>query len=304
MNSNAIVTLADSSYFELLQELISSINSHNQSKNISICVLDAGLKQEQINQLKNKVYSIKKAKWDIEVPGYKVLNKEWLKSQVSRAFLPNYFPEFQKYLWIDCDAWVNSWSAVELYYKACDDGKLGITQSIGPGYRIMSKVKWLLGKVAIIKSQNYKHAKASGIEDQIARKLAFAPHINIGVFSLEKKSKCWNVWQKNLEKTLSKGKVFGSEGLAINIAVYHDNVDVEFLPLKCNWITSHLLPKYDTSKDTFVEPYLPNDTIGIIHLAAGIWKNNKDMRLNKDIKVELTTLEGKIINKSLRYGIS
>ena len=304
MNSNAIVTLADSSYFELLQELISSINSHNQSKNISICVLDAGLKQEQINQLKNKVYSIKKAKWDIEVPGYKVLNKEWLKSQVSRAFLPNYFPEFQKYLWIDCDAWVNSWSAVELYYKACDDGKLGITQSIGPGYRIMSKVKWLLGKVAIIKSQNYKHAKASGIEDQIARKLAFAPHINIGVFSLEKKSKCWNVWQKNLEKTLSKGKVFGSEGLAINIAVYHDNVDVEFLPLKCNWITSHLLPKYDTSKDTFVEPYLPNDTIGIIHLAAGICKNNKDMRLNKDIKVELTTLEGKIINKSLRYGIS
>ena len=304
MNSNAIVTLADSSYFELLQELISSINSHNQSKNISICVLDAGLKQDQINQLKNKVYSIKKAKWDIEVPGYKVLNKEWLKSQVSRAFLPNYFPEFQKYLWIDCDAWVNSWSAIELYYKACDDGKLGITQSIGPGYRIMSKVKWLLGKVAIIKSQNYKHAKASGIEDQIARKLAFAPHINIGVFSLEKKSKCWNVWQKNLEKTLSKGKVFGSEGLAINIAVYHDNVDVEFLPLKCNWITSHLLPKYDTSKDTFVEPYLPNDTIGIIHLAAGIWKNNKDMRLNKDIKVELTTVEGKIINKSLRYGIS
>ena len=60
----------------------------------------------------------------------------------------------------------------------------------------MSKVKWLLGKVAVIKSQNYKHAKASGIEDEIARKLAFAPHINIGVFSLEKHSKCWDVWQK------------------------------------------------------------------------------------------------------------
>ena len=70
-----------------------------------------------------------------------------------------------------------------------------------------------------------------------------------------------SIWQKNLEKTLSKGKVFGSEGLAINIAVYHDNVPVEFLPLKCNWITSHLLPKYDTNKNTFVEPYLPNDKL-------------------------------------------
>tara|TARA_Y100000816_G_scaffold118257_1_gene83004 strand:- start:65 stop:979 length:915 start_codon:yes stop_codon:yes gene_type:complete len=303
MNSKAIVTLADSNYFELLEELINSIKAHHQSKNISICVLDAGLTDQQVKNLKEKVYSIKKAEWDIKVPGYKVLKKEWLKSQVSRAFIPKYFPEFEKYLWIDCDAWVNSWSAVELYFKACDNGKLGITQSIGPGYRIMSKVKWLLGKVAIIKSQNYKHAKASGIDDEISRKLAFAPHINIGVFSLEKNSKCWSVWQKNLEKTLSKGKVFGSEGLAINIAVYHDNVEVEFLPLKCNWITSHLLPKYDISKDTFVEPYLPNETIGIIHLAAGLWKNNKDMRLNKDIKVEIKTLEGKTIGKSLRYGI-
>ena len=47
----------------------------------------------------------------------------------------------------------------------------------------------------------YKHAKASGIDDEISRQLAFAPHINIGVFSLEKNSKCWSIWQKNLEKT-------------------------------------------------------------------------------------------------------
>ena len=303
MNSNAIVTLADSNYFDLLEELINSIKVHDKSKDVSICVLDAGLTEEQINILKPKVYSIKKAQWDIEVPGYKVLKKEWLKSQVSRAFLPKYFPEFEKYLWIDCDAWVNSWSAVDLYFKACDNGKLGITQSIGPGYRVMSKVKWLLGKVAIIKSQNYKHAIKSGIEDNIARKLAFAPHINIGVFSLEKNSNCWEIWQKNVKKTLSKGKVFVSEGLAINIAVYHDNIDVEFLPLKCNWITSHLLPKFDTNKNTFVEPYLPNEKIGILHLAAGIWKNDKDMRLNKDIEIEIKTLEGKKIQKSLRFKL-
>ena len=41
MNSNAIVTLADSTYFELLQELISSIKSHKENNDISICVLDA-----------------------------------------------------------------------------------------------------------------------------------------------------------------------------------------------------------------------------------------------------------------------
>ena len=143
MKSNAIVALADSNYFELLNELILSIKSFQQSKDISICVLDAGLTESQVSKLKDKVDEIKKANWDIEVSKFKVKGKEWLKSQVSRAFLPEYFPNYEKYLWIDCDAWVNDVSSVELYFKACDNGKLGITQTIGPGYKILSKVKWL-----------------------------------------------------------------------------------------------------------------------------------------------------------------
>jgi len=301
MKKNAIVSLADANYFPLLQELIKSIKRFKESENIAICILDAGLTQNQKDELSNDVDEIKSAEWDIEVPGYKVKDKEWLKSQVSRAFLPKYFPSYQKYLWIDCDAWVNDWNCVELYLKACDDGKLGITQTIGPGYKITSKVNWLLGKLAIIKSQNFKHAVKSKIGYEKARKLAFAPHINIGVFSLEKNSKGWTVWQNNLIKTLKAGNIFGSEGLAINMSVYIDNLETEFLPLNCNWITSNLLPKYDQQKKTFVEPFLPNYKIGIMHLAAGIWKDGKDMRLDKNVEIEIETLDNKKITTSLRF---
>jgi len=301
MIKKTIVTLADSNYFDLLEELIESIKSFPESKNVSICVLDAGLQEEQLKIIKKKVDIVKKANWDIEVSSFKVAGKEWLKSQVSRAFLPKYFPEFDKFLWIDCDAWINSWNCIDLYFKACDDGKLGITQTIGPGYRVMSKVKWLFSKYAVINSQNYKHAKKSGINEENSRKLAFAPHLNIGVFSLEKNSKCWEIWQKNLSKTLSKGKIFGSEGLAINISVYIDGVETEFLPLNCNWIASNLLPKYDSIKQTFVEPNLPNYEIGIMHLAAGIWVDQKDMRINKNLKINISDLQGKILKKTLRY---
>ena len=301
MKENTIVSLADEKYFNLLEELIDSIKSFPESNNIAICVLDAGLNQDQINKIKNKVDEIKKAEWDIEVSSLKVKGKEWLKSQVSRAFLPKYFSSYKKYLWIDCDAWVNDWSSIELYFKACDNGKLGITQSIGPGYRILSKVKWLFGKLAIIKSQNFKHAVSSKINMQKARKIAFAPHVNIGVFSLEKSSSVWSVWQNNLKETLKHGRIFGSEGLAINLSVYVDNVDTEFLPLGCNWIASHILPKFDESKKEFVEPYLPNSKIGIMHLAAGIWKEGKDMRLDKSIKVEIKSLEDETLSKSLRF---
>ena len=301
MKKKVIVSLADANYFPLLEELINSIKKFKESENVAICILDAGLTKEQKQRLLNKVDEVKSAEWDIEVPGYKVNNKEWLKSQVSRAFLPKYFPNYEKYLWIDCDAWVNDWNSVELYFKACDNGKLGITQTIGPGYKITSKVNWLIGKLAVIKSQNFKHAVKSKIGYAKARKLAFAPHINIGVFSLEKNSKAWSLWQKNLAIALKAGNIFGSEGLAINMSVYIDDLETEFLPLNCNWITSNLLPKFDEQKEIFVEPYLPNYKIGIMHLAAGIWKDGKDMRINKEIKIEIETLDNKKILKSLRY---
>jgi hypothetical protein len=302
MKKNVIVSLADSNYFPLLDELINSIKRFNESNNVAICVLDAGLTKEQKEVLSKKVDEIKSAEWDIEVPESKIKGREWLKSQVSRAFLPRYFPNYEKYLWIDCDAWVNDWNTIEIYFKACDQGKLGITQTIGPGYKITSKVNWVFGKLAIIKSQNFKHAVKSNISYAKARKLAFAPHINIGVFSLEKNSTSWLSWQKNLEQTLKRGNIFGSEQLAMNMSVYIDDIDTEFLPLNCNWITSNLLPKFDEENSTFVEPYLPNYKIGIMHLASGIWKDKKDMRLNKEITIDIKTLKGKTLSKSLRFN--
>ena len=302
MKKNVIVSLADANYFDLLNELVDSIKSFEKSKDTAICILDAGLTGEQKKILTKKVDEIKLAEWDIEVPAIKVKGKEWLKSQVSRAFLPKYFPNYEKYLWIDCDAWVNNWNSVELYFKACEDGKLGITQTLGPGYKIISKVNWLFGKIAIIKSQNFKHAMKSKIGVNKARKLAFAPHINIGVFSLEKNSPGWISWQKNLEQTLKSGNIFGSEGLAINMSVYIDELETEFLPLNCNWIASNLLPKFDEINNTFVEPYLPNYEIGIMHLAAGIWDGDKDMRLDKEVKIKIQSIQKKILSKSLRFG--
>ena len=298
MKSEAIVTLADSNYFNLLLELIDSIKRFEKSKNISICVLDAGLKKEQILNLKNKVDIIKKANWDIEVPSYKVIGKEWLKSQVSRAFLPKYFPGYNKYLWIDADAWVNSWETIELYFKGSDNNKLSISTSADRAYGRVLKVDWLIGGFAKIKSQNYKHAKSSGFSEKIAREVALKPHLNIGVFCLEATASHWDVWKKNLKIALKSGKIFGSEQIAMNVTIYIDKLDVEILPAYCNYTLIDGM-KFDTKRNTFVEPYLPNHKIGIVHLAG---RHNNNIRMNKNHLIEVTTLEGKIIKKSARFN--
>ena len=86
------------------------------------------------------------------------------------------------------------------------------------------------------------------------------------------------------------------------MSVYIDNIETEFLPLNCNWIASNLLPKYDDREQTFVEPYLPNYKIGIMHLSAGIWKDNKDMRLDKNVTIDIKNLDGNSVLKSLRFN--
>ncbi len=41
-----------------------------------------------------------------------------------------------------------------------------------------------------------------------------------------------------------------------------------------------------------------------MHLAAGIWVNKKDMRVDKKIKIKIKTTSGKDIEKSLRFGLN
>ena len=298
MKKNVIISLADANYFELVNELVDSIKNHKQSENVAICIMDAGLKSEQIEILDKKVDIIKKAEWDIEVSSSKVKDREWLKSQVSRAYLPRYFPGYDKYLWIDADAWVNSWYAIELYFKGCDDKKLAIATSADRAYGRVLRADWFFRSFARIKSQNYKHAKSSGFSEKIAREVALKPHLNIGVFALESNAPHWEVWQKNLKKALSSGKIWGSEQIAMNITIYSDKLDVEILPAYCNWTLIEAL-KLDEKRNTLVEPYLPNHEIGIVHFAG---KNNDEIRNNKEFVSKIQNTEGKIIEKKLRFN--
>ena len=203
MKENVIISLADSNYYDLLDELVDSVKRFKESENIAICILDAGLKDDQKQKLSKKVDDIKFADWDIDVPDFKVRGREWLKSQVSRAFLPKYFPGYKKYLWIDADAWVNSWSSINLYFKGCENNKLSIATSADRAYGRVLRAEWVFGSFARIKSQNYKHAKSSGFSERIAREVALKPHLNIGVFALEANASHWEVWQKNLRKAKS-----------------------------------------------------------------------------------------------------
>lgn len=303
MSKIAIVSLADSNYFHLLIELIKSIKRFKQSENMRLCILDAGMTIEQVNTIKKLVHSVKKAEWDIPVSSYKIRNREWLKSQVSRPFIPNYFPEFEKYIWIDCDAWLNSWFAIEYLIKGSDNNKLAICSMSDRHTGRVLRLKWIYKSFAIVKSQNFKHSISSGFPVKDCQFLSTEPHLNVGVFALNKSSNTWKVWQKNLKTALNKGRIFGSEQIALNYSVYLENCPVDLLPYYCNWIPSQKSTYWDEEKNTFVERFTPHHEIGIVHLAGGVFVDGKDMRYDKNILIPINTLSGKTVQKSFRYTL-
>ena len=65
--------------------------------------------------------------------------------------------------------------------------------------------------------------KSSGFSEKIAREVALKPHLNIGVFALELEAPHWQVWQKNLKKALSSGKIWGAKEFISKITIYNDN---------------------------------------------------------------------------------
>ena len=104
MKKNAIVSLADSNYFELLDELINSIKSFEQSDKVAICILDAGLSDEQKKILLKKVDQIKPAE-----------NQMYRTSDVFDA--QNHNPDFDFFPWLDEFITYASW------YRKTDKSK-------------------------------------------------------------------------------------------------------------------------------------------------------------------------------------
>jgi lipopolysaccharide biosynthesis glycosyltransferase len=299
--NHAIVSLADDKYFHLLNELIDSVLSFDESKNFKICIIDGGLSEEQIKLIEPKVYSIKKPKLNLKFNRISSKDKPHLLGVSCRLFLREYFPDFEKYIWIDSDAWVNSWSGIEHLLNGSKNGKLAVSTIVDRHTARVMRVNWLIKNIALVKSQNYKHANSSGYSTKISRKIGLKPTLNAGVFCLESKSKFWENWIKNFEFSIKKGKIFGSDQVALNVSVFHDGLEADILPHYCNWMPNTENTKYSLELKKFVEAFTPNHEIGIIHLAGGVWINGKDMRFDKNLKAQIKTIDEKNIDISFRF---
>ena len=292
-----IISSSDNKYFFLIKELYLSLKNNGILDEYDFAILDTGLDLNQKNYFKDHNVLVKSAEWNVEVPKYKILGRENLKTQVARAFLPDYFNNYKLYIWLDADMWLNDIESFYLYEKGALSDKLTIVPQSDRAYVKNANVEWLFGFPKKIKTINYKNISKS-ISKSLGRKYAFHSTLNAGAFAINDNFNIWKCFQKNIKLAAKKGRIFGTDQVALALSIYEDGLPSEFLPAYCNWMCEFNMPKFDSKKSQFVEPYIPNHPIALVHL-AGL----DDIRQDKTILSDVETLDGLQIKKSLRYNV-
>lgn len=293
MNKNLIVSSADEKYFQLLKELY---NSTLNLKYVSFAVLDCGLSDESKRYFIDKNIEIFEPDWEFEIPSYKIRGRNYLKAQFSRFYLEKYFPGYENYIWIDSDAWISCNDTFDYYIQGSNKTGFAITPQIDRASSRLINIKWFMNFPTKINSINFKNISKS-ISKNLAKKYAGHFTLNAGCFAYNHKFSGMKAIRENLKKASQKGRVFGTDQVALAISLFENNLEFELLPAYCNWLCEHHMPKFSVEKNKFVEPFIPNHNIGVMHL-AGLDEDRKTKIFHK-----IKTTDDKILEKTLRYSI-
>jgi len=251
------ITGGDAAYFDLMRDCIGSLRATKEGRTLALGVLDCGLTTEQRDWCEAQGATLAAPGWDFDFPGRARL-KDGYKALTARPFLPRYFPGHDIYLWIDGDCWVQQGDALELFVKAARSGALAVAPEI---HRSMRHYKHAWGEFSTINGAAY----AAAFGQATAERLIRYPLINAGVFALKADAPHWAGWGDLLGEALQRSTDM-TDQIALNVLVYDKGFAHEPLPSRCNWPVHHATPAWDAARKLFVEPAMPHDPLGILHL--------------------------------------
>ncbi|MEO1330957.1 MAG: hypothetical protein AAFW46_14985 [Pseudomonadota bacterium] len=292
--SIAIITGGDAQFFPLLEDLIDSLDAARPTGvEAPVYVFDFGLAPEQIEALAPRVARVFDPGWDLDfpfldqTPGYK-------KYVTAAPFAPKHAPGHEVYVWIDADAWVQRWEAVETLVAGARRAGLSACQENDRHYpSALSGAKpRVLPVLGLARPTTYMAKRLRKFYGRrVAAESFFRPIVNAGVYAVASGAPHWAAWERSLRAARFRKPGDLSDQIALNHALITEGLPIEHPPAWCNWLCTLATPAYDPERDLLVEPMAPHHPIGIVHLV------NKAKRETH----RLRTLEGAEIAGGLTY---
>lgn len=260
------VTAATESYASLLRGLVQSLQQWHPLPYTALACFDLGLGAGTRQWLEQYVTHIVEPGWDLPVSETIRTQQAYVRALTVRPFLPQHFPGYDIYLWIDADCWVQERDALDAYLAAASRGELAIAPEIHHAYRHTPHLfTWRAKRL---------HAYF-GVET--AQRLSWSTYFNAGVFALEANAPHWSLWKQAFEHGLAAANgELCCDQTALNYLLWTKNLPIAPMPATYNWLCHLAPPVYDMALERFCEPVTPRNPLGILHLAT----NSKNMRIN------------------------
>lgn len=257
-----IVSAADSRFMPLLRSMLASIQPVSSRPGFTVACFDIGLDQADRDWLVAQGHTV-------VVPGAQfgldpAKHSAALRSFLARPFLPDTFPGYDVYVWIDSDVWLQDPGVVDRYVDAAQRMGMSIAHERERAYRVQP---WLFGWTAKHFLKGYGPLTGAGL---LARR-----HLNAGFFAAHASAPHWAAWARRYEAAIHRsGALVPHDQFALVQAVHtgassgRGKLATAILQPENNWICDRGVPMWDDDAGVFCKPYAPYAAIGAMHLAG------------------------------------
>ncbi len=181
-----------------------------------------------------------------------------------RPYIPELFPGYDAYMWIDSDIRFLHPDGFKMYVEALTMPRcsVAIVPETEPAYSFNQTPA-----IANV-HHRYKYTRLSAaFGEDVANYLQFTAMFNAGIFAAPADSPLWARYKRNLEKTLTLpfDRLREQDAMLVSIVEVQD---VARLPSGANWLCSQRLPVSRVTAEgrVFANPEIPAQQILVAHL--------------------------------------
>ena len=277
MRKIAIVTASNTPYLPLLEGMLASIGGGGLAQ-FDLGVLDLGLTDGDKDRIRihKADANFVKAEWRRTFSG---IDKapEYKKVFVSKPFIPDLFPGYDGYVWVDSDIWFQDAGAIDDYIKAGERTGAAFSFISHPSYRHPQRFRRLeaFGKVFIKGLKFYFPNKTREMFGfKMAAKVGIPPVLNSGLFYMATGSPVWQAWQEtlraaDLRRQHRRAQI--CDQTCLQVALIRRKLPYAIMPATHNWLPILSPPLIDGETFALLDPVQPNPPIKAIHLTTG-WR--------------------------------
>lgn len=251
-----VVSGCNEAYFSLQKDLFDSLRRIGVHLWASFAVLDLGLNRSQSEIFTHEGVLVYRppSLYEFEAMAKTVMDK----AVIARLFIPEYFPTYDIYLWMDCDTWAQTDLGPSEAVKWAGQSQLAAVAEQDRHYDIALRFS----------AWHFKHS-ARAFGRATAMRLAVRKKINAGVFAIAQHSPLWDRWRWELYAAASAcGYVAPLDQFVLDKICLEGDGGVHLLPTTCNWICDRGPLLWDAQSGLFTLPSSPYTPVSIIHLAG------------------------------------